>query len=130
VVGEAVRCALEKHGKRKGAIAPQRKTAKTAALGVTVRPAPGSTSRTIPMAVKREVWARDGGRCAWTSPDGKRCGSTWRLEFGHVRPFALGGPATVANVRVECDRHNQYEAERVFGREHVARRRGNFLQRK
>lgn len=43
------------------------------------------------MAVKREVLARDGGRCAWTSPDGKRCGSTWKLELGHITPLALGG---------------------------------------
>src|SRR5262249_43812930 len=38
-------------------------------------------NRTVPAAVRREVWARDEGRCTFVSEDGKRCGSTKRLEF-------------------------------------------------
>jgi hypothetical protein len=121
VVGEAIRCALAKHGARKGATAPARR--RTAPV-----PQPGPVDpRAVPMEVKREVWRRDGGRCAWTSADGKRCGSTWRLELGHVRPVALGGRSTVDNVRLECGAHNQYEAVRVFGREHMARFSGEAL---
>jgi hypothetical protein len=121
VLGEAIRCALAKHGRRKGAVAPERR--QTAAA-----PKPGPVDpRAVPMELKREVWRRDGGRCAWTSADGRRCGSTWRLELGHVRPVALGGRSTVDNVRLECGVHNQYEAVRVFGREHMARFRGEAL---
>jgi len=84
------------------------------------------------MDVKREVWKRDGGRCAWTSPDGKRCGSTWRLQFGHIEPAAVGGPPTAANIRIECGVHNDHEAVRFFGPEPMAKFRGrsDFRQRK
>jgi 5-methylcytosine-specific restriction endonuclease McrA len=126
VLREAIRCGIARHGKRRGAVAPARRRQKAAPE------APSTNPRWIPMDVRREVMRRDGGRCAWTSPDGKRCGSTWRLEFGHVTPVALGGASTVANVRVECAVHNQHEADRVFGREHMERlRRGrHFRQRK
>jgi hypothetical protein len=108
VVKEALRCAVEKHGKRKGAVAPSRSRA--ASPGVeSIDP------RGIPMAVRRGVYERDGGRCAWTSADGKRCGSTWKLEFGHLTPVALGGRATVDGIRLECRAHNLHEAVRVFG---------------
>jgi len=73
--------------------------------------APGS--RHVPAEVKREVWLRDLGRCAFVSPDGRRCGERAFVEFHHVRPFAVGGEATVGNVQLRCRRHNGYEA-RVF----------------
>jgi hypothetical protein len=41
-------------------------------------------------------------------------GSTF-LEFHHVGAHAHGGPATVENISLRCRRHNQYEAELVFG---------------
>jgi hypothetical protein len=51
--------------------------------------------------------------------DGKRCGSTWRLELDHVIPVALGGETSVENLRVLCRAHNQYKAERVLGATHA-----------
>ena len=71
--------------------------------------------RTIPRAVKRTVWARDEGRCAYLSVDGRRCAERAFLEFHHIEPFAKGGPATIENIALRCRRHNQHEAERVFG---------------
>jgi 5-methylcytosine-specific restriction endonuclease McrA len=71
--------------------------------------------RHIPAAVRREVWARDGGRCTFVSDNGHRCGESMRLEFDHVEPVARGGRATVAGLRLRCRAHNQYEAERAFG---------------
>jgi Holliday junction resolvasome RuvABC DNA-binding subunit len=41
------------------------------------------------------------------------------LEIDHKKPRALGGEHTVANTRLLCRGHNQWEAERVFGKEHV-----------
>ncbi|HEX7128380.1 MAG TPA: HNH endonuclease [Thermodesulfobacteriota bacterium] len=76
-------------------------------------PRPGS--RHIPAAVRRAVWARDGGRCAFVSRTGRRCAERGFLEFHHVRPYAEGGPATVDNIELRCRAHNGYEAERVFG---------------
>ncbi len=72
-------------------------------------------SRTIPAAVRRAVWARDAGRCTFTSTEGRRCASRRALEFDHVVPFARGGEATVAGLRLRCRAHNQFEAERTFG---------------
>jgi hypothetical protein len=77
--------------------------------------------RHVPAAIRREVWERDGGRCAWTSEDGRRCGSRWKLELDHVRPDALGGEATADNLRLTCRTHNALHAEQFFGRDHMAR---------
>jgi hypothetical protein len=76
---------------------------------------PAPPSRTVPRAVKREVWRRDAGQCAFVSPTGRRCAESTFLEFHHVQPYAKQGPATVANISLRCWRHNQYEAELIFG---------------
>jgi hypothetical protein len=72
-------------------------------------------SRTVPREVKREVWRRDAGQCAFVSSTGRRCAESTFLEFHHVRPYAMRGPATLANISLRCRRHNQYEAEMIFG---------------
>ncbi len=71
--------------------------------------------RYIPQAVKRTVWNRDDGRCAFRSEDGTVCGSRDSLEFDHIRPFALGGKSNVSyNIRLLCRMHNRLAAERAF----------------
>ena len=70
-------------------------------------------TRHIPAAVKRQVWRRDEGRCAF-SRAGRRCAETAFLEFHHVVPFADRGAATVANIELRCRAHNQYEAALLF----------------
>ena len=93
-------------------------------LGVTKKPRRGSVirpgtdrprSRETPRAVKRVVWRKDAGRCAFVAPDGRRCSEKAFLEFHHVHAHALGGPPTVGNISLRCWRHNQYEAELIFG---------------
>jgi hypothetical protein len=76
---------------------------------------PPGPSRHIPAAVRRVVWERDGGQCAFVSADGRRCPERGYLEFHHVRPYALGGPATVENIQLRCRAHNGYEADQIFG---------------
>ena len=61
--------------------------------------------------------ARDGVRCSFVAEDGRRCEETGFLELDHVVPVARGGEATLENLRVLCRTHNQYEAERILGRE-------------
>jgi hypothetical protein len=81
------------------------------------RPARAETSgnrRHIPAEVRRRVWDRDDGRCAFVGRVG-RCRETTFLEFHHVRPFALGGAATADNIELRCRAHNQYEGRIVFG---------------
>jgi len=92
----------------------------------TDRPRPcrrSDDTRHIPASVKRAVWQRDGGRCTFVGENGHRCESRTRLEFDHVEPVATGGHATVAGLRLRCRAHNQYEAERAFGRDFMNARR-------
>jgi hypothetical protein len=120
VLREAVRCAIEKHGERRGAVTPSRnrKPATRDAL-------PAVGRQPVPAAVKRSVWERDGGRCTYVSAEGRRCDSRWQLEYDHVEAAALGGPSTVGGLRLRCKAHNLLHAEETFGREHMARfRRG------
>lgn len=88
-------------------------------LAETTSPRPGRptdpSSRHIPAEVKRSVWLRDGGRCAFVAPNGRRCAERAFLEFHHVEPFGHGGETTVANLSLRCRAHNAYEADRVFG---------------
>ena len=71
-------------------------------------------SRHVPASVKREVWTRDQGRCAFVGRKG-RCRETGGLEFHHVHAFALGGETSAANLELRCRAHNQYEGELLFG---------------
>ena len=73
-----------------------------------------TSSRYIPADVKRAVWARDEGRCAFQGPNG-RCRETGHLEFHHVVPFAAGGPTEAANLALRCRAHNAFESEQRFG---------------
>jgi hypothetical protein len=72
-------------------------------------------SRDLPRHVQRAVCQRDGDQCAFVSRDGHRCTERTFLEFHHIQPYAKGGLATVENISLRCRRHNQYEAELVFG---------------
>nr|WP_041448527.1 HNH endonuclease [Anaeromyxobacter sp. Fw109-5] len=121
VLREAIRCAIETHGKRKGAVAPQLQRQRKADRDPRPSAEPAAPTSTIPAIVRREVWKRDGGRCAWVAPDGRRCNSRWQLELDHIHPQALGGPSTVDNLRVACKSHNMLHAERTYGREHMDR---------
>ena len=77
-------------------------------------------SRHVPADVRRSVWLRDLGRCAYVGAAGHRCGERSFLEFHHVKPFEAGGEATVENIQLRCGRHNRYEAQVYFrqGRTH------------
>ena len=79
-------------------------------------PAVADTSRArhIPAAVRRHVWRRDAGRCAFVGPEG-RCRETAFLEFHHVEPYAAGGETTAANIQLRCHAHNAYKARLFFG---------------
>ena len=91
----------------------------------TARPRPrratqGARTRHIPAAVRREVWRRDAGQCAFVGRQG-RCTERQFVEFHHVQPYAAGGAATAANIELRCRSHNSYEAEVYFGGAGVAR---------
>jgi hypothetical protein len=72
-------------------------------------------SRAIPMWVRRAVYKRDGGRCAFVGEEGRACGERSWLEFDHVIPFARGGRSDdPGNVRLLCRAHNRAAADRAF----------------
>ncbi len=116
---------LVEHLERTRCAATKRRGEREARTGSAPRRPPGPTeawasvdaagrSRHVPAAVKRAVWERDGGQCAFVGTAG-RCSERGFLEFHHREPFASGGETTVTNVALLCRQHNQWEAEQFFG---------------
>lgn len=86
----------------------------------TGRQATEAKGRYIPASVKREVWRRDQGSCAFIGQDGRRCGSTDGVEFHHLQPYAVSGDATVENLEMRCRAHNGFEWQRHLDEETAA----------
>jgi hypothetical protein len=88
-------------------------------LAETSKPRPvaglAATSRGVPASVKRAVWMRDAGRCAFVGANGQRCTERAFLELHHREPYARGGEATIANITLRCSRHHAHETELAFG---------------
>ena len=80
-------------------------------------------NRAIPAQVRREVFARDQGRCAFVDQGGRRCGSTWKVEYHHRFAYAKGGDHESENVELRCRAHNQFEAELEYGAQFMERQR-------
>ena len=79
------------------------------------------SSRHIPAAVRRLVYERDGGRCAYRDRYGRRCAKRHDLEFHHKHPFARGGDHSPANLTLMCRAHNTLVAEQDYGEDVMAR---------
>ncbi|MGK5082461.1 HNH endonuclease signature motif containing protein [Bdellovibrionota bacterium FG-1] len=104
----------------------------TAAVAVTEKttllptdPLPEGQRVYLPVALRRQVFARSEGRCEYTH-DGRRCTSRYALELDHVTPLALGGSNEPSNLRVLCKSHNlqQAAANQVFDSYKI--KRGRF----
>jgi hypothetical protein len=104
VFDRALSALIEQLEKQKCAATSRPRNARTSASG----------SRHIPAAVRREVWRRDQGQCAFVGTRG-RCTERGFLEFHHVVPFAEGGGPDAINIELRCRAHNQYEAGLLFG---------------
>jgi 5-methylcytosine-specific restriction endonuclease McrA len=84
----------------------------------------GSTkTRAIPARTRREVFKRDEGRCVFVDAEGRRCSSTWQVEFHHRIPYGRGGTHDIDNIELRCRGHNQYEADLEYGARFMATRR-------
>ena len=79
------------------------------------------SSRHVPVKIRDEVHARDGGRCTYVAKDGTRCGATSGPQIDHVKPFGRGGGHHAGNLRLLCGKHNRLEAERTYGPAHMRR---------
>ena len=114
IFAECMKIALDVRARRRRAKADRPRAPRP-----TTGPAPGKNRATA--AVKRAVWQRDQGRCAFTAPDGRRCASTHAVEFHHRVPRARGGPWTVDNIALFCRAHNDLAARHDFGDGHMDR---------
>lgn len=111
VLHECIRVTLRSvERQRHGAGKNDKKTAKV----------PPAGSRYVPVAVRDEVWRRDGGRCAFVGSGGRRCGSRHQLELHHLQPFAAGGASSPENLALRCRAHNLHAAEQDYGRQYIA----------
>ena len=64
--------------------------------------------RSIPAAVRRHVWLRDGGRCRFRDPlTGRRCNSSHLLQIHHLLPVAEGGGPEPENLVLSCFAHHR-----------------------
>jgi len=119
VVDEAVTVLLAKlEGRRFGTTDKPRKT-----LAETDTSA---SSRYVPAAVRRVVFERDQGRCAYVDDaTGRRCSCTdsGQLEFHHLTPFARGCDHDPDRIELRCRSHNVYQGELDFGPETMKRYR-------
>ena len=109
VIEAALDLLLEKQGSRRAEVKRPQKN-----------PRPARPDH-VTAAVKRAVWARDGGKCQWPVDRGGVCGSTTRLEIDHVVPRGRGGASTVENCRIVCRTHNLEAARQVYGEEVMGR---------
>ena len=101
----------------------QRQRGEPGASGEPLTEPPRRRGRYIPAAVRREVYQRDGGRCAYVDARGLRCAETRYLELHHLRPFAMNGAHEASNLALCCFAHNELAAEADFGRDFMTERR-------
>jgi hypothetical protein len=57
-------------------------------------------TRYIPAIVKKEVYVRDAGKCV-------KCKGRYKLQYDHVKPYAMGGKSSAENLRLLCFSCNQ-----------------------
>ena len=114
ILARAVSALLEQVQKRKaGVCASSRASNRSSGSGK-------APSRYIPAAIRREVWAREGGRCTFVSREGRQCGAREYLEFHHRVPWVRSREHAPSNISLRCRAHNQHEAELDFGVEQMA----------
>ncbi|MEO8183525.1 MAG: hypothetical protein ABI895_32225 [Deltaproteobacteria bacterium] len=83
--------------------------------------APTPRASHIPRTARRTVLERDGLGCNWVDAHGNRCGSKAWLELDHRQPRGKDGSSQPDNLRWLCRAHNQFAAERAYGRDHIER---------
>jgi 5-methylcytosine-specific restriction endonuclease McrA len=94
---------------------PERRAKRRQVRNARSSPPSRSDSRTVPQALRDEVWSRDSGRCTFLNTEGSRCPATSWLEIDHIKPYALGGRSDdIDNLRLLCRAHNQLMARRIF----------------
>lgn len=125
IIGRALQLLLDETLKTKAAL-----TAKPRQVGTRSAHSGESKlkdTRAIPASVRRAVWKRDTGRCAFDD-NGQRCRATRRIEYHHKLPFGKGGRHEKDNITLRCHAHNQYQADLDFGQGFMRVRRKGAAQ--
>jgi hypothetical protein len=90
VIERALDALLTETKKKKAALTDRPRSKVSAATKKT---------RTIPARVRREVFERDQGRCGFVDGEGRRCASTWKIEFHHGVPYATSDTSKSGNSK-------------------------------
>ena len=120
MLDELLELYLEKHSPERR----KERREKRKQRGDTMKASSVKRSRHIPAELRDAVFVRDGGKCTFVGVDGRSCDSCHGLEVDHVLPFSLGGEHSLSNLRLRCRTHNRLEAERVLGKDVMARHVG------
>jgi hypothetical protein len=118
ILEKALDSLIEKVEKERFAIVGKPRTDATEVAGC-------ASSRQIPAAIRRYVYARDGGRCTFVDSRGNRCKETGMLEFDHLDGFARTHVHDPERIVLRCSSHNQHAAEKMYGREFIERARAS-----
>ena len=73
----------------------------------------------ISRAARRKVFERDGERCTYVAPSGRRCTARGFIQLDHDVARARGGSGAPENLRVRCGAHNRFAAKQLFGEQYV-----------
>lgn len=109
-------------GRTRPASAASRESEPTHRAAADAPVAAARPSRYVPTPIRRLVWERDAGRCAYVAETGRRCACRTGLEFHHRRPFRAGGRSTPENLELRCRTHNRLEENGEFSEWRGARR--------
>jgi hypothetical protein len=92
-------------------------------FGKNARPSPARSASPgrVRSATRRLLLERDGLQCSWVNEQGERCPATAWLEHDHLQARAKGGSSEPHNTRILCRAHNQWSAERDYGKAHIQR---------
>jgi hypothetical protein len=121
ILARAIGVLLEQVRKRKIGECDSPRSPHSAGPSKANSPTKKQPARDIPVAIRREVWARDKGRCAFESKGGRSCASREAVEFHHRVPWARCNEHTLDNITLRCRSHNQHEADLDFGAAHMDR---------
>jgi hypothetical protein len=121
ILARAIGVLLKQVRKRKIGECDSPRSPRAAGLSQASSSTKKKSSRHIPVVIRREVWARDKGKCTFESKGGRGCESREAVEFHHRVPWARCNEHTLDNIALRCRSHNQHEAELDFGARHMDR---------
>jgi len=113
------RCPRRRQERRDKRALAKQKGVKKAKITPEKSPSKGS----VPAETADLVYIQAGGQCTYVGEDKVRCCRKSKLTIEHMRARARGGDESMPNLTLYCSYHNQYSADKVFGREFMDKHR-------